>query len=476
MPEKGPSGADTVVLSNRGPLSFHRDSSGTLAVKRAAGGLVVAVGPGVQHAGALWVGSAISGEAGASAAIDSADREPNASGVVDAEGFRFRSLEIESDTYRAYYDVIANGTLWFCLHGLWDLPRRPRFDRHWYSAWESYREVNRRFASVAAEVAAPGSTVLVQDYQLALVGGILAGLRPDLRIAAFLHTPWCDPAELEVLPDSVAAELVEGLAGAGAVGFHARRWADAFARCCAGLNVKAPAVFVSPATTDLEDLRHTASSPACQAELTALCDRVGDRQLIVRVERIELSKNVLRGFWAYDHLLEERPDLRGRIVFGAYVYPSRQGLAEYLSYAQEVETLATVLNDKWATPSWTPILLDDDDDYPRSVAALRRADVIFVNPVRDGLNLVAKEGPLVNERDATLVLSRRAGCWEELGAHSITINPFDVRATAEALGAALDLDRTQRRSRAAGLRQAIEARTPLDWWRDVTSAARPPRP
>ncbi|MGH8917237.1 MAG: alpha,alpha-trehalose-phosphate synthase (UDP-forming), partial [Actinomycetes bacterium] len=402
------------------------------------------LGPGVQRDGALWIGAALSAE----------DREAAAAGVVSAEGFRLQLLEIDPDAYRAYYDVVANGTLWFCLHGLWDLPRRPRFDRRWRQAWATYRSVNERFAAVTAEAAGPGATVLIHDYQLALVGGMLARLRPDLRTLAFCHTPFGHPGELAVLPDDAALELLTGLAGAGACGFHARRWADNFERCCEEWLGWAPPTVVSPATTDVDDLTRAATSDACDAALADLDRLVGDRQLIVRVDRIELSKNVLRGFWAFDELLTARPDLRGRVVFGAFVYPSRQGLADYLAYGQEIQTVVGMLNQKWGTAEWTPILLDPDDHYPRSVAALRRADVLLVNPIRDGLNLVAMEGPLVNERDGSLVLSRQAGCWDELGAHAFGVNPFDVEATAAALGAALDLPADVRAARARALRAA----------------------
>ena len=190
---------------------------------------------------------------------------------------------------------------------------------------------------------------------------------------------------------------------------------------------------------------------------------------------MELSKNVLRGFWAFDELLENRPDLRGRVVFAAKVYPSRQGVPEYLAYGQEVLSLAAHLNAKWgsgaAGSGWTPVLVDPDDNYPAAVAALRRADVLLVNPVRDGLNLVAKEGPLVNERDGVVVLSRNAGAWDEMGEHSLGVNPFDVAGTAETLARAIDMDATERAERAKGLLAAAEARTPLDWFEDLVAAA-----
>jgi len=315
--------------------------------------------------------------------------------------------------------------------------------------------------------------VLVQDYQLALVPGLLKERRPDLRIVAFLHTPWCSPQELATLPDEMAGAVLAGLAGAGACGFHSARWAEAFEGCCRERLGRAPATFVSPAAADADDLRSVAGSEECGRELSRLNAAVGDRTLIVRVDRIELSKNVLRGFWAFDELLENRPDLRGRVVFAAMVYPSRLGLAEYLAYGQEVQALADRINAKWgpAAAGWTPIMLDPDDNYPMSVAALRRADVLLVNPIRDGLNLVAKEGPLVNERDGVLVLSHQAGSWDELGDHALGVNPFDVSGTAAAMATALDLPLAERASRALGLRKAVEARSPLDWFDELRTAA-----
>lgn len=404
-------------------------------------------------------------------AITDADRDAARQGVVEADGFRLQSLVVEPDAYRAYYDVVSNGTLWYALHGLWDLPRRPRLDHHWHQAWRAYVEVNRRFAEAAAEAAAPGATVLVQDYQLSLVPSALASKRPDLHISAFMHTPWCTPGELGVLPDEVAAALLEGLAGARSVGFHSPRWAEAFEACSTEILGRCPETFVSPAAPDADDIRGVATSDRCSEALAELDQHLVGRQLIVRVDRIELSKNVLRGFHAFDELLQGRPDLRGRVVFGAFVYPSRQGLADYLAYGQEVQALARLINDKWSTSDWTPILLDTNDDYPRSVAALRRADVALINPVRDGLNLVAKELALVNEREAVLVLSRHAGCWEELGEHALVVNPFDVSATASALAAALEMAPGERGERAAAMRKVVETRTPLDWFDDLVSAA-----
>ncbi len=448
-----------VILSNRGPLSFRRAEDGQLTARRGSGGLVSGLAPLVAGTDALWLAAALSDE----------DREVAARPqVAEADGLRVRLLALDPGVYRQYYDVICNGTLWFCLHGLYDLPRRPRIDRHWHEAWDAYRSVNEAFAAATAEAAPEGAVVLVQDYHLALVGARLRALRPDLATVHFTHTPWCDVDGLRPLPSAVSRELVGGIAANTACTFHTHRWADAFTashRTFVGEAVP-PRVGVSPLASDPDDLAATATSPACEEQRAQLTELVGDRKLLVRVDRIELSKNILRGFHAFDELLTSHPEWRERAVFCALLYASRQGLPEYLAYRQEVEGLVDRINTKWGTPSWTPILYDDTDDFPRSIAALQLADAVLVNPIRDGLNLVAKEAILVSD-DAVLVLSTEAGAYEELGgAGAIGINPFDVGATADALHEALTMDDTERKRRHAQLRAVAISRTPRDWFRE----------
>ncbi|HEX3539020.1 MAG TPA: trehalose-6-phosphate synthase [Acidimicrobiales bacterium] len=460
-----PSGTTPLaVVSNRGPLSFVRDADGELRATRGSGGMIAVIGPGAAQHDALWLATAIT----------EADREATAAGEVSAAGFRVRSVHIDPVQFRQYYDVIANQTLWFLHHGLWDLPRRPRLDRHWWAAWEGFVAVNHLFAAAVAAEMAPGGTVLIQDYQLSLVGAELARLRPDVASAAFLHIPFCPPSDLQILPDAVVDTLLRGLAGAGAVGFHSPRWAAAFEACCRERGVTLPEVFVSPAAADGQGLAATAASEETDRELDRLEAYLGDRHFIVRTDRIELSKNLLRGFYAFDELLEREVRFRGRVVFGAFVYPSRNDLAEYLGYRHEVEAVVRAINAKWSDGDWTPILLETSDNYPRAVAALRRYDVLMVNPIRDGLNLVAKEGPLVNQRDGVLVLSPGAGAWDELGEHAVEAHPFDIVATARALATALELPGDERAARATALRKVVTARTPEDWFADSLTAARVP--
>jgi len=369
-----------------------------------------------------------------------------------------------------FYDVVANAPLWFMHHNLFDLPRRPRIDRRWREAWDAYRSVNDVFADAVCAEASDGAVVLVQDYHFSLLGERLTHQRPDLRAVHFHHTPFCEPSALRTLPDHVADELMRGLAGFRACGFHSTRWAQCY-EASAAAQGQVGRTFVAPAAADHLDIEKVAAGEECAQEMAALEEAVGDRKLIVRVDRIELSKNLLRGFLAFDDLLRARPDLVGRVVFGAFIYPSREALPEYLAYRQEVEGLAARLNQRWATEDWTPILLDTSDFFPRSVAALRRYDVLLVNPIRDGLNLVAKEGALLNERDGVIALSREAGVWEELSEGALELNPFDVAGTCEALSEALDMEADERTGRATAMRRAAGRRTPTDWLHDQLRAA-----
>lgn len=448
-----------VLASNRGPISFSMDEGGELQTRRGGGGLIAVVGGALAGSDATWI----------AAALSDADRTAASRGVIEAEGYRVHTIVVED--LPAYYDVISNSTLWFLHHGLFDAPRRPRFDRPWRAAWEAYRRVNETYARAIAEDAPNGAAVLVQDYHLSLVPGALRALRDDLRIVHFHHTPFAGPDAMRMLPAEVAAELLSGLAAATACGFHHERWANAFAASCRELIEVTPTTFVSPAAADAEDIGKVAASAACAERLAVLADQVGDRRLIVRVDRLELSKNIARGFLAFDDLLRTHPKWRERVVFGAFVYPSREGLPEYLAYRQEVEGLIARINEEWGTPGWTPILYDARDDFPRSVAALRRYDVLLVNPVRDGLNLVAKEGPMVNERDGVLALSRESGVAGELGSVALELNPFDVAGTAEVLHRALSMTGDERAAHHAAVRAKATARTPDDWFADQLAAA-----
>ena len=376
-----------IVVSHRGPERFEATTSGGFTRHRGAGGVISALRPLLAGADAKWVAAAISTD----------DRAAVAAGAATSEDFDLHLLALDEDDHRLHYDVVSNAVLWFLHHGLFELPRRPAFDRHFAEAWDAYGRVNEAFAAEIAANAAEGETVLVQDYHLALVPAALAQRRPDLQVAFFQHTPHCGPNSIGVLPDRVATDLLASMARCAA-GFHSPRWARAFEVCHEMVLGSAPAggTFATPLGIDPDALTANADGAEVAAEAKNLDEAIGDRKAIVRVDRIEPSKNIVRGFRAYDLMLEEHPEWRERVVFVALVYPSREGLAEYLAYRQEVEQAAQRVNDRWATGDWQPVILDAHDTYPRSLAGLRRYDVLLVNPIRDGLNLVAGRPAVVD--------------------------------------------------------------------------------
>ncbi|WP_428934851.1 alpha,alpha-trehalose-phosphate synthase (UDP-forming) [Streptomyces sp. ACT015] len=457
--------AQVLVASNRGPVSYDVQSDGTLAARRGGGGLVSglsAIGP---DAGALWV----------CAALSDGDREAVRRGVGE-DGVRM--LDIPAEVYADAYNGVANSVLWFVHHMLYQTPVEPVFDAEFRRRWASYESYNRAFAEALAEEAAPGAAVLVQDYHLSLVPGLLRALRPDLRIGHFSHTPWAPPEYFRMLPDDIAAQVLRGMLGADRLGFLTERWAAAFRACCedrvGGLGSTRTGVHGLGA--DGEFLRRRSHEADVEERIVALREEVGaGRRTVVRVDRTELSKNIVRGLLAYRQLLDDRPEWRERVVHVAFAYPSRQDLAVYREYTAEVQRVAEEINERYGTASWTPVMLHVKDDFARSLAAYRIADVALVNPIRDGMNLVAKEVPLVSDEGCALVLSREAGAFEELGEDAIAVNPYDVSATADALHEALSMPAGERAERAKRLSAAATALPPSRWFLDQLDALRGPR-
>ncbi|MCB1011883.1 MAG: trehalose-6-phosphate synthase [Microthrixaceae bacterium] len=449
-----------VIVSNRGPLSF-TTVDGSPVAKRGSGGLVSGLAPLLDSGRASWTAAALS-DADRSAIDDD--------GLARGAGLEVRLIDIDTHTMRRYYDDISNSTLWFVHHGLYDRVRAPAYDQGWWDAWEAYREVNNRFAESIAEHAPGGARVLVQDYHLSLVARRARLERDDLSFVHFHHTPFAGPEDFSALPPSVRKELLEGLSSHDACGFHTSNWETNYRLTSSRFGVAAGRTFIGTLNSDLDDLRTVAAGEACRTALDALEEVVGDRTLIARVDRMELSKNIVRGFAGYDRLLERRPDLRGRVVFAATCYPSRLGVEDYRRYHDEVIDSVALVNERWGEADWQPIHLFTDDDFPRSVALMRRYDVLLVNPIRDGLNLVAKEGPALNEHDGSLVLSTEAGAYSELNEACDGLFPFDIEATADALEAAIDRDPQQRAFTARNLEALATARTPADWLADQLEA------
>jgi trehalose 6-phosphate synthase len=466
-----------LVASNRGPVSFGYAADGSLTGRRGGGGMVSGLTSGLAarateapgDSSAVWVCTAMS----------DADRAAARQGLVVAgEGpgdVPVLMLDIPAATFDAAYNGIANSVLWFVHHMLYDTPNKPLFGAGFRADCAAYVAYNDAFASALAEQAADGARVLIQDYHLALAPQLLRDRRPDVRIAHFSHTPWAPPAYYQMLPDEMAEGILAGMLGADHLGFLAQRWAQAFLDCCSvilGAQVsghtvtyqgRSTQVAVHPLGVDADALRARAGADDVRAHMSALRAAAGDRQLIVRVDRTELSKNIVRGMAAFRELLETRPQWHGRVVHIAFAYPSRSAIPEYQEYTEQVLKVAAEVNEEFGTPGWQPVMLEVKDDYARSLAACGIADVMLINPIRDGMNLVAEEGPILSEHGSALVLSREAGAASLIGEEALLVNPYDVSETAEALHEALRMPPAERQRRCAVITAAASAAAPQHW-------------
>jgi trehalose 6-phosphate synthase len=473
-----------IVASNRGPVSYSHTADGSLSAKRGGGGMVSGLTSGLgavaADGGALWL----------CAALSEADREAARQGARAANGpgeVPVRMLDIPPDVFDAAYNRIANSVLWFVHHLLFDTPIQPQFGAEFRSDWAAYVAYNEAFADALAQECSPGTRVLIQDYHLSLAPRMLRDRYPNARIAHFEHTPWAPPEYYQMLPDDVAAAVLDGMLGADHAGFLAWRWADAFLDCCeavlgAEVTRTGPGagrvrhrnhvteVAVHPLGVDAPGLRARASEEDVRGNAAALREITRGRQLIVRVDRTELSKNIVRGLAAYRELLAPRPEGHGRVTHLAFAYPSRSGLAEYQAYTARVHELAAEINAEFGTPDWEPLILEVKDDYPRSLAACAVADVLLINPIRDGMNLVAEEGPILSERGCALVLSREAGAAALVGEAALLVNPYDVSATASALHVGLVMSAAERQRRSATIAGAAASRAPRRWLAEQVEA------
>jgi trehalose 6-phosphate synthase len=451
-----------IVVSNRGPIGLRHGADGALEEVRGSGGLVTALRPLVERMDVTWVASAMS----------DAEREVAAAGgrVQRSPGgteFRLRLVAHDPEVYARFYGVVANPVLWFVQHGLWDLKRDPGEDLT--VPWrEGYVAANRALAAAVVDELdrVPDAAVFVQDYHLDLVPPLVRAARPQARIAHFTHIPWVGPDDWAVLPREIVVEIHEGLLACDSLGFHTERWRAAFVESCAALLGRGDEAerrtHANPIAVDVEEFEAIAASDGVDARREELL-AARPELLVVRVDRADPSKNAVRGFEAFGRLLERRPDLEGRIQLLALLDPSRETVPEYVDYRQAVEEAVAAVNERFGSAGWEPIELVVRDDFLASVAAYMEYDVLLVNPVLDGLNLVAKEAPLVNRRDGVLVLSRGAGAFAELERWVIGIDPLDVESQADGLESALDLAEGERRSWLDAIRVHVRTHD-LDAW------------
>jgi trehalose 6-phosphate synthase len=460
-----------IVVSNRGPISYTRDEEGNRIAGRGGGGLVTALRSFVAHHDVTWIASAMTDEDRAVA--DEAGGAAVEEVARDGSPYRVRLVAHDPAAYDWFYNVVANPTLWFLQHYLWALAYAPNIDPGLYHAWEDgYVPVNRGFADAVLDELEeqPDASVFFHDYHLYLAPRFVRHARPDAPLAHFVHIPWPEPNLWRVLPEPIRYAIHDGLLANDVVGFHAHRWRRSFLRSSRDLLdadcdfdrsicsheggrtfVAARPISVDPA--EFEDLAGGDEVLRLEAELEANRPEF----LVLRVDRTDPSKNVVRGFRAFEFYLDAHPELHGRVGMLALLDPSRQDIPEYAEYLGAIQRAARAVNDRFQQEGWTPIDLRIEDNFPLSVAAYKQYDVLLVNAIYDGLNLVAKEAPLVNGRDGVLILSENAGAHEELGPWALSVNPFDVEAQAKAIEQAIEMSADERRARIEAIRDHVRS-------------------
>lgn len=466
-----------IIASNRGPFSFKKRGRSGFSVERGAGGLVTALSALAERHEVLWVASAMSAD-------DRAWSQAHDGQVVKVEGISLKLVEPLLEDYEGYYNEIANPLLWFIQHQLWDTPRTPSITQRTWDAWENgYIPVNKLFAQSIAEAAKGAERlviVLPQDYHLYMVPHYLRKLVGEsVQIQPFVHIPWPGPDAWRILPQPMRDSILSSLLESNRVGFQTEKDAFNFVqtarfylgahahgrRDAAEYNGRDVGAVAYPISIDADKLKEIASEQVTRLERSQLLNSVGDRQVILRVDRVEPSKNNLRGFQAYRALLEKYPEHRGKIQMLALLVPSRLEVREYQNYLGEIMAEAGTINAQYSDSIWEPVRIILGDNYIRAIAAMQLYDVLLVNPLADGMNLVAKEGVLVNRKDGVLVLSEYAGAFYELGEHALIVSPFDVYGTAEAIHAALTMPEIERHHRAEALRKLVTHNDVREWFK-----------
>jgi trehalose 6-phosphate synthase len=465
-----------VLVSNRGPVTFRRGADGEMTTRQGGGGLVTALTGLIERTPVLWISAASTEE-------DEEVARAHGGGSFPLEGLgketRGRFVTMDEATYDAYYNVIANPILWFIQHYLWDLSNAPNITRTELDAWEhGYQEANRLFARAVVEELAdlPDAMVMLHDYHLYTAPEEIRRARPEAFLHFFCHIPWSQPDAWRILPPHMREAILRGLLANDIIGFHTPRYARNFLLCCEelldvrvdhrrgqvsweGREVWARPYPISVYAPTFERL---ASSPEVAGYEGPILRR-RRAHLIIRVDRTDLSKNTLRGFLAFDVFLDRYPEFLEEITFFALLQPSRQDVPQYVEYLEQIRELASMINTKHGNTDWMPISLNIENNLPRAVAAYKHYDVLMVNSIFDGMNLVAKEAPLVNERGGVLILSENTGAHDELGSFALSVNPFDVEAQAEALHAALTMPLDERFARNEEIRRIVRENDVFKW-------------
>ncbi|MBE0428600.1 MAG: trehalose-6-phosphate synthase [Thermoleophilia bacterium] len=461
---------ELILVSNRGPFSYRRDARGELITQRGAGGLVTALLGVATACEITWIASAMTPE-------DSEMSLRMGGGRINVRhedhqlGLRF--VVTDPEVYNRFYNVIANPMIWFIQHYLWNLSVAPEIRINEFEAWEGgYQVVNGEFAAAVIDELRQHvdekPVVMFHDYHLYTCPELVRKEHPDVFLHQFVHIPWPQSDSWRVLPRHIRRAVIKGLLANDIVAFHTRRYVRNFLVCCeeildleidyrnSAVSYEGRDVWVRayPISVDCADFERLAESAPVRREEGRIMD-LRREYLILRVDRMDLSKNIVRGFKAFDMFLDEHPEFRERITFLALLQPSREDIEEYVEYRQKIMRVVEIINTRHGTTNWMPIDVRMQDNFARSVAAYKQFDVLMVNAIYDGMNLIAKEAGLINRQNGVIILSENAGAHEELGDFCITVNPFDLESQSRAIHQALSMPEDDKNRMAGKIRDTV---------------------
>jgi trehalose 6-phosphate synthase len=461
-----------IIISNRGPNDFvWKDEQ--WVPKTSTGGLVSMIGPLARRSDVTWFCCVSEPPSAAEA------RGALFTTVADQTDpdYNLIAVPLPSSVYRAYYGNISNEVLWMLQHHLVGEIGYSSINEARQRAWdEGYLEANRRLVKAVRASGIRPRAFLVQDYHLYPLPALLREAFPKTPTLHFTHIPFPDPATLKLVPKRWRDAILSGLLGADLVGMQTEWDTRPFLMCCEELlgaevdyaqgKVRAAdgrevRVRAYPASTDPEELDQTMRSPAVEAARSRLAPDLAGLT-IIRVDRLDPSKNQLIGFEAFGRLLEMRPDLQGRVRFLAFLVPSRTDLSVYRDYRDAVYGAIEKVNNRFAG-EFKPIKVFYTNDREQALAAMEQCDVLFVNSREDGMNLVVKEWAIVSKRPGVAIISETAGVASETSESALLISPLDIEGTAQVMAQALEMLKPERAARLDTLRKRVKSWTAKDW-------------
>jgi trehalose 6-phosphate synthase len=462
---------DIIIASNRGPIEHIEDEQGNIVQQKGSGGLITGLSGAVKYNDVTWISCAQTPH-------DVEFYEGYASLIDQDNDIHIKYIQVDPQTYDDYYNVIANPLIWFLQHSMWNVPSEPVIDHTTWKAWnEGYLTVNRLFADEITRQISKKNTktlVMLQDYHLYMTAKYIRDKSYTTNqptLLHFIHIPWPGPEYWHILPPKMRKAILDSLCGVDLLGFQTEEDGLNFIRT---IESHLPLAHVSydnmriwyknhstyihdfPISIDVDSLSDMVHNETVIEHKHTLEETIGDKKLILRVDRIDPSKNIVRGFQAYQELLTLHPEYEGKVIFLAMLVPSRRGIDEYKDYLDKIMAVSGKINADFGKKDWEPVRILVGEDYERALAAMQLYDVLLVNAIADGMNLVAKEGPIINTKDGVLILSERAGASLQLAPGSTIISPCDIYATAEAMHQGLSMDQVEKENRAKTLKSIIK--------------------